>query len=410
MKLSKRSEKGLKTKFSKKFFTLKDFDVKNKRVLVRVDFNVPLDDKGNVTDDTKLKASLPTIKYLIKNKAMIILMCHVKDPKGEIIENLKTAKIAKRLQKLLKKKVYYIDDCIGQDVEDFIDKMVDGEVLLLENLRFYKEEKENNAKFASALADLADLYVNDAFGTAHRPHASIIGVPKHLPSAAGFLLQKEIETMGQALSKPKRPFIAIMGGLKVSDKIKAINNLLKKVDYLLIGGAMAFTFFAAKGYKIGNSVVEKEKIFLAKKLLKNKKIILPIDTIVGDKFDPKAKIKIVKSTEIPDNWQGLDIGPETIKLFSSCLKKAKTVIWNGTLGVAEWPRFAKGSRTLAKTIAGLKATTIIGGGETTALVEQLKLENKMTHISTGGGASLEFLEGKKLPAIKALENSYKRFK
>jgi len=394
-----------------KIFTLKDLDVKNKRVLLRADLNTPLDKKTfKITDDTRLHATLPTLKYLIKNKAMIIITCHLGRPGGKVVEELRTKKIAERLNKVLGQKVHYLDDCIGQDVEDFIDEMVPGEVVLLENIRFYKEETENQEEFSSSLGDLADVYVNDAFGAAHRSHASVAGVTKFLPSAAGFLLEKEILTLGHALSDPEKPFVAIMGGLKVGDKITAIENLLKKVDTLLIVGAMAYAFKVAKGYKVGNSYVDKESIPLAKKLLKNKKIMIPVDNVVADKFDPKAKKKIVKSTSIPDGWEGLDIGPETAKEFSSIIKKAKTVIWNGPAGVAEWPRFAAGSHAIAEAVAKVKGVSIIGGGETAALIKKLKLEKKVTHVSTGGGASLEFLEGKKLPAIKALEENYKKFK
>ena len=394
----------------KNIFTIKDFNVKDKRVLVRVDFNVPLDEKGNITNDKRIKAALPTIQYLIKNKAMVILMSHIGKPKGEIIDRLKTGKVAKRLEKLLKKKVYKLDDCIGQDVEDFIDKMATEEVVVLENLRFYKEEKENDLEFSRSLSELADLYVNDAFGTCHRAHASVEGVTKYIPSAAGFLVQKEIEVMGEALAKPKKPFIAIMGGAKVSDKINAINNLLKKVDYLLIGGAMMFTFLKSKGIEIGKSLVEDDKLKLAGNLLKKGKIILPVDTMVADKIDKKANSKIVDVENIPKDMIGLDIGPKTIDNYKKIILKAKTIVWNGSLGVNEIPKFAKGTNETAKALAKSKAVTIVGGGDTAAAVEKLKLENKMTHVSTGGGASLEFLEGKKLTAIAALEKNYKKFK
>jgi len=396
----------------KSIFTIKDFNVKNKRVLVRVDFNVPLDKKGNITDDKRIKAALPTINYLIKNKAMVILMSHLGRPKGEITNQLKMDKVAERLEKLLKKKVYKLDDCIGQDVEDFIDKMVDKEVVLLENLRFYKEEKENDLEFANSLADLADLYINDAFGTCHRAHASVEGITKYIPAAAGFLLQKEIEIMGSALTKPKKPFIAIMGGVKVSDKINAINNLLKKVDKLLIGGAMMFTFLKSKGIKTGKSLVEEDKLSLAKNLLKKAKgkLVLPVDTIAAAKIDKKAESRTVDIDNIPKNMIGVDIGPKTVKLYKKIISKAKTIIWNGPMGVFEISKFAKGTSEIAKILARPKAITIVGGGDSAAAIEKLKLEKKLTHVSTGGGASLEFLEGKKLPAIQALEKNYKRFK
>ena len=393
-------------------FTLKDFNVKDKRVLVRVDFNVPLDKKGNITDDKRIKAALPTINYLIRNKAMVILMSHLGRPKGEIIKALKMDKVAKRLQKLLKKKVYKLDDCIGQDIEDFIDKMVDKEVVLLENLRFYKEEKENEKEFANSLADLADMYVNDAFGTCHRAHASVEGITKYIPGAAGFLLQKEIEILGNALKAPKKPFIAIMAGVKVSDKINIISNLLKKVDALLIGGAMTFTFLKSMGIETGKSIVEKDRLKLAKALFKSsKKLILPTDIVITDKVDKKSKTKTVNITKIPKNMIGVDIGKETINNYKKIISKAKTIIWNGPMGVFEINKFAKGTDEIAKALAkNRKAITIIGGGDSAAAVEKLKLEKKLTHISTGGGASLEFLEGKTLPAILALERNYKRFK
>lgn len=382
--------------------TLKAFNVKNKRVLVRVDFNVPLDKKGNITNDKRIRAALPTIKHLIKNNAMIILMSHLGRPDGKIVKTLTMEKVGKRLKSLLKRNVYYQNDCIGNDIEDFIDKMVPGEVVLLENLRFYKQEKQNNKQFASSLADLADIYINDAFGTCHRAHASVEAITKYLPSAPGFLLEKEIKELSY-LKNPKKPFVAILGGAKVSDKIGVINNLLKKADKLLIGGAMAFTFLKSMGFKTGGSIVEKDKIPLAKQLLKKTdKIVLTMDNVIGDAFEPDAKKKTIHSDMIPDGWQGLDIGPNTIKLFKKHLKGAKTIIWNGTLGMAEWPRFRKGSAEIAKFLAKSRAKTIIGGGDTAALVDLLKLENKMSHVSTGGGAALEFLEGKTLPALKAL--------
>ena len=391
-----------------KHLTLKDFKFLNREVLVRVDFNVPIDEKGRITDDKRIKASLPTIQYLLKKKAMVILMSHLGRPKGEINEKLRMDAAAKRLGKLLKKKVHKLDDCIGLDVEDFVDSMVPGEVVVLENLRFYKEEKENDKGFARSLASLAQIYVNDAFGTCHRSHASVDAITKCLPSCAGLLVEKEIKDMGKALEKPKKPFMAVMGGVKVSGKIEAIQNLLKKVDKLLIGGAMMFTFLEAKGCDVGNSIVEHDKITLAKKLLKNKKIILPVDTIVANKLDKTAKAKAsgVKAIE----GIGLDIGPKTVKLYKDILKKAKTIIWNGPMGKFEWPKFAKGNNEIAKALAKSKAITIVGGGDSAAAVEKLKLEKKMTHVSTGGGASLEFFAGKKLPGLTALENNYKNRK
>jgi len=391
-----------------KHLTLKDFKFLNKEVLVRVDFNVPLDKNGKITDDTRIKAALPTIQHLIKNKAMVILMAHLGRPNGKINSKLMMDNVAKRLAKLLKKKIYKLDDCIGLDVENFVDKMVPGEIVLLENLRFYPEEKENSKEFAKSLASLAQIYVNDAFGTCHRSHASVDAVTKYLPSCAGLLVEKEIKDMSKALEKPKKPFIAIMGGVKVSGKIDAINNLLKKVDKLLIGGAMMFTFLAANGSDVGNSIVEHEKLSLAKKLLKNKKIILPVDTIVASNLKKNAKAK-TSGIDVIEGI-GLDIGPKTIKLYKDIIKNAKTIIWNGPMGKFEWPKFAKGNNEIAKALAKSKATTIIGGGDSAAAVKKLKLEKKMTHVSTGGGASLDFFAGKKLPALSALENSYKNRK
>ncbi len=391
-----------------KHLTLKDFKFSNKEVLVRVDFNVPIGKNGKIADDKRIRAALPTIKYLLKKKAMVILMSHLGRPKGKIDEKLRMDDAAKRLEKLLGKKVYKLDDCIGFDVENFVDNMVPGEVVVLENLRFYNEEKENDASFAKALASLAQVYVNDAFGTCHRKHASVDAVTRYLPSCAGFLVEKEIKDMGGTLAKPKRPFVAVMGGVKVSGKIEAINNLLKKVDKLLIGGAMMFTFLKAKGINVGKSIVEKDKVRLAKKLLRNRKIILPVDTIVGNKFDKNAKAKTVDIGNI--KGIGLDIGPKTVKLYNGILKKARTILWNGPMGRFEWKKFSKGTAAIAKTLAKSRAATIVGGGDSAEAVEQLKLGRKMTHVSTGGGASLEFFAGKKLPALAALENNYKNRK
>lgn len=395
-----------------KFLALEDLDVKEKKVLLRVDFNTPLDKKTNeIADDTRIKESLPTIRHLIKNKAVTIIICHIGRPKGEVVESLSTEQHAERLGNLLKQKVYHQKNCIGKEVKDFINTLKPGDVVLLENLRFHKEEEENDDDFSRSLAELADLYVDDAFGAAHRAHASVFGVTKYLKSAAGFLLEKEIDVMGHALENPERPFVAIMGGLKVSDKIKAIENLLKKVDKLLIGGAMAYTFFAAEGIKTGKSFVEKDAIPLAKRLLESTdKIVLPVDNTIADRFDKDANSKVVDSDKIPEDWEGLDIGPKTVNLFSEILKDAKTIIWNGTLGVAEFPQFAKGSEAVAKAVADVKGTTIIGGGETAAMTKQAGVSGRMSHISTGGGASLQFLEGKPLPAIEALTDNYKNFR
>jgi len=358
-----------------KYLTLKDFNFSNKEALVRVDFNVPVDEKGRIKDDKRIRASLPTIHYLIRKKAMVILMSHLGRPKGEVVESLKMDHVAKRLGELLGKKVAKLDDCIGLDVEDYIDKMVPGEVVVLENLRFYKEEKENDASFARELASLAQVYVNDAFGTCHRQHASVDAVTRYVPSCAGFLVEKEIRDMGKTLAKPKRPFVAVMGGVKVSDKIEAINNLLKKVDKLLIGGAMMFTFLKAKGINVDKSIVEEDKVKLAKKLLKNKKIVLPVDAVVGDKFEKNAKAKTVDVENI--RGIGLDIGPKTIKLYTGILKKAKTILWNGPMGKFEWKKFSKGTNEIAKAMARSRAATIVGGGDSAAAIQQAGLTDKI---------------------------------
>jgi 3-phosphoglycerate kinase len=384
--------------------TLKDFRFSKKKVLVRVDFNVPLDDKGRITDDKRIRAALPTIKYLLKQKAMVILMSHLGRPKGEYAEKLTMDKVANRLGRLLKKKVYKADMGLGPSEEHF----KAGEVVLLENLRFYPEEKKNDANFAKALASMADYYVNDAFGTCHRAHASVDAVARYLPACAGLLVEKEIKVMGKALAKPKKPFTAVMGGVKVSGKIDAISNLLKKVDYLLVGGAMMFTFLKAGGLDVDKSIVEDDKLGVAKKLLKNKKIILPVDCVVGSKLDKNAKAKTVYVNKI--KGIGLDIGPKTTRLYSNLIKKSKTIIWNGPMGKFEWKKFSKGTNEIAKAIAKSNAVTIVGGGDSVSAVEKLRLENKMTHVSTGGGASLEFFAGKKLPGLVALEKNYKKFR
>lgn len=384
--------------------TLKNLNFSKKKVLVRVDFNVPLDEKGRITDDKRIRAALPTIKYLLKQKAMVILISHLGRPKGKYVKKLTMDQVAKRLEKLLKRKIYKADMGIGPCEEHF----KAGEIVLLENLRFYPEEKKNDANFAKALASMADYYVNDAFGTCHREHASVDAITRYLPGCAGLLVEKEIKIIGGALAKPKKPFTAIMGGVKVSGKIDAINNLLKKVDYLLIGGAMMFTFLKAGGLNVGKSLVEKDKIPLAKKLLKNKKIVLPVDCIIGNKFNKNASTKTVYVNKI--KGIGLDIGPKTAKLYSDLIKKSKTVIWNGPMGKFEWPKFSKGNNAIAKALAKSKAVTIVGGGDSAASIEKLKLENQITHISTGGGAALDFFAGKKLPGLTALEKNYRKFR
>jgi phosphoglycerate kinase len=393
-----------------KYRTLKDFKFSNKEVIVRVDFNVPVDEKGKILDDKRIRAALPTIQHLIKKKAMVILMSHMGRPKGKIDEKLRMDAVAERLGKLLKKKVYKLDDCIGPDVDNFIDAMVPGEVVLLENLRFYPEEKKNDSYFAKELADLAFYYVNDAFGTCHRAHASVDAVTRSIPACAGFLVENEIKKMGNALKKPKKPYTAVMGGVKVSDKIEVINALLKKVDYLLVGGAMMFTFLKAGGLKVGKSIVENDKLKLAKKLMKNRKIVLPVDCITGNKFDKSAKPRVCGVEDIKSNEIGLDIGPKTVKLYSDIIKKSKTVVWNGPMGRFEWKKFSKGTAGVAKAIAKSRAVSIVGGGDSAEAVEQMNLGKRMTHVSTGGGASLDFISGKKLPAISALEKNYRKFR
>jgi phosphoglycerate kinase len=397
----------------KKFFTLKDMNFKNQRVLLRAGFDVPLDEKGNITDDTRIKSILPTIKYLIKKKAMIIIISHNGRPKGEIVEKLKMNKIAARLQKLLGRKVYKLDDCLGEDVEKFIDDMVPGEVVVLENLRFYTEEKDKDKSvregFARELADLADIYVNEAFSNSHREHASMTGIPKFIPSCAGFELQKEVETIEKAMLKPKKPFTAIIGGLK-ADKLNTIKALTKKVDNILVGGSLAFLLLNAKGIDVGKTKIDKEGLSMSKGFLKNKKIILPVDAVAADKFDKNAKSKIVKASEIPKKMMALDIGPETVKHYKEILKKAKTIIWAGPVGVFEFKKFENGTKSIASFISKLKAVTIIGGGDSSAAIEKFKLSKKMSHVSTGGGASLMLFEGEKLPSVNALEANYIKFK
>jgi phosphoglycerate kinase len=385
--------------------TIIDLDVKNKRVLVRVDFNVPLD-KGQVADDTRIVAALPTIRYLIEHGARVILMSHLGRPKGKANPEFTLTPAAARLSELLGQPVAMAKDCIGPEAQKAVAETKAGQVVLLENLRFHPEEEKNDPAFARQLADLADLYVDDAFGAAHRAHASTEGVTKYLPAAAGFLMQKELDFLGKALENPDRPFAAILGGAKVSDKIAVIDNLLGKVDTLLIGGGMANTFLKAKGYEMGDSLVEAESVDTARELIKRGggKLTLPVDAVIADKFANDAQQKVVKVDAVPAGWRILDIGPETIALYEKMLSTAKTVVWNGPMGVFEFPAFAKGTFALAEKLAHLKATTIIGGGDSAAAVEQAGLADKMTHISTGGGASLEFLEGKVLPGVAALND------
>lgn len=393
----------------KKLF-VEDLDLNGKRVLIRVDFNVPLDDKLNITDDTRIRAALPTIKYALDKGGKIILMSHLGDPKEGAAAGLKMDPVAERLSQLLGKKVLKLNDCVGPEVEAAVAGMKAGDVILLENLRFHKEEKKNDDNFAKSLAKLGDVYINDAFGTAHRAHASVAAVTKYFKQCAcGYLMQKEIEFLDHAVNNPKRPFLAIIGGAKVSSKIGVIENLLAKVDTIIIGGAMAYTFLKSKGMPVGNSLVEDDKIDVAKSVLeaargKKVDVLLPIDHVVAKELKAGAVSKVVKQDGIEDGWIGVDVGPETIKLYTAKVKSAKTVLWNGPLGVFEIQDFAKGTNAVAQMIADSGAISIIGGGDSVSAVNKSGLAGKMTHISTGGGASLEYLEGKPLPGVEALTN------
>lgn len=389
--------------------TVRDIDVKGKRVLVRVDFNVPMDSEKNITDDTRIKAALPTIQYLLDNNAKVILVSHLGRPKGKFNMEYSMKPVAKRLSELLGKQVIVADDVIGEDAKAKANALKDGEVLLLENVRFHAEEEKNDPDFSKELASLADVFVNDAFGTAHRAHASTTGVASYLPAVSGFLIEKELNFMGGALENPERPFVAILGGAKVSDKIGVITNLLDKVDSLLIGGGMAYTFIKAEGYEIGKSLLEEDKLELAKNLIekakqKGVKLLLPVDTVVSAELKSGVPYEVVDIDKMPNDKIGVDIGPKTIEEFSKVIKDAKTVVWNGPMGVFEIREFAKGTEAIAKAMSECSGTTIIGGGDSAAAVEQLGYADKVSHISTGGGASLEFLEGKVLPGIAALND------
>ena len=389
--------------------TVKDIDVKGKKVLVRCDFNVPQDENLNITDNRRIVAALPTIKYLLENDCKVILCSHLGRPKGQVKPEFSLAPVAKELSRLLNRDVILAKDVVGESAKELAANLKSGEVMLLENVRFEAGEEKNDEELSKAFASLAELFVNDAFGTAHRAHSSTTGVASYLPAVSGFLIEKELNFLGDALENPERPFMAILGGKKVSDKIGVIEALLEKVDTLMIGGAMAYTFFKSMGYNVGNSICELDKLDLAKELMekakaKGVKLMLPVDTKVGKEFDPNTESKVVKYTEIPDEWEGYDIGTETIALYSEELKKAKTVIWNGPVGLFEFDQFAVGTNSIAKALADIDAVKIIGGGDSAAAVEKAGLAEKFTHISTGGGASLEFLEGKKLPGIEALQD------
>ena len=388
--------------------TVEDIDVKGKKVLVRCDFNVPFDAEGNISDPKRINEALKTIKYLVDHQAKVILCSHLGRPKGEFDMKYSLAPVAEYLSKALGQEVKMAKDVIGESAKSIAASLKDGEVELIENVRFHKEEEKNDPAFAKELASLAEIYVNDAFGTAHRAHASTAGVADYLPAVCGYLIQKEITIMGGALADPKRPFVAILGGAKVSDKIGVITNLLDKVDTLIIGGGMAYTFMNALGYSIGTSICESDKVELAKDIMAKAKekgvnFLIPQDNVVATEYKADAEFKPVDSDNIPDGWMGLDIGEKTAKLFADAIKNAGTVVWNGPMGVSEWPNFAKGTIAVAKAVAESDATSIIGGGDSAA-VENLGFADKMTHISTGGGASLEFLEGKVLPGIACLND------
>jgi len=391
--------------------TIDQLDLKGKKVLIRCDFNVPLDENRNITDDRRIVASLPTIKKVLQEGGAAILCSHLGRPKGQVKEELRLTPVAKRLSELLKVDVKMAPDCVGPEVQKMKAELKPGEVLLLENLRFHKEETDNDPEFARQLAEGCDLYINDAFGTAHRAHASTVGVTKYFKqAAAGYLIEKELKYLGQAIENPTRPFVAVLGGAKISGKIDVIKNLFTKVDALIIGGGMAYTFFKAQGYEIGQSLLEEDRIEMAKEILqeakeKNIDFLLPVDVVAADKFDNDAQRKVVKVTEIPSDYMGVDIGPETIKLFSEKILTAKTIVWNGPVGVFEMSNFENGTRKIAEAIAEATkngAISVVGGGDSAAAVAKFGMEEQFTHISTGGGASLEFLEGKELPGIAAL--------
>ena len=389
--------------------TVKDIDLRGKKVFVRCDFNVPMDENQNITDNRRIVAALPTIKYLIEQNCKIILASHLGRPKGEFKPEFSLAPVAKELSRLLGQEVLMAKDVIGESAKTLAANLQEGQVMLLENVRFHREETDNDPEFAKELASMAEVFVNDAFGTAHRAHASTEGISHYLPSVSGFLIEKELKFLGDALNNPERLFVAILGGAKVSDKIGVIDSLLEKVDTLMIGGGMAYTFFKAQGYEVGNSLCEPDKCDLALSLMnkakeKGVKFLLPVDTKIGKEFKPDTESKTVAWTEIPEGWEGFDIGEKTIEMFKDELKSAKTVVWNGPLGLFEFDQFAIGTNAIAHALAELDATTIIGGGDSAAAVEKAGLADKMTHISTGGGASLEFLEGKKLPGIECLQD------
>jgi phosphoglycerate kinase len=388
--------------------TIRDIEVEGKRVLVRVDFNVPLDMKtGAITDDSRIRAALPTIRYLVDHRAKVILCSHLGRPDGKVVEELRMAPIAQRLSQLTNLPVSTASDCIGADVEKAVSTLKEGDILLLENIRFHTEEEANDPFFAQALAKLADIYVDDAFGTAHRAHASTVGIAKYLPAVAGFLMEKELKALGSLLTNPEHPFGALLGGAKVSDKIGLIQNISDKVDLLLIGGGMAATFLKAQGYEVGLSLVETDKQGLAHELMEAAKrkgisLLVPADVMVANSISAEATGEIVPIADIPTNKSIVDIGPKTVELFSQQIRQCQTVFWNGPMGVYEIPQFARGTKAMVELLASMKATTVIGGGSTAEIVEEMNLTHKMTHVSTGGGASLNFLKGKSLPGVSVL--------
>jgi len=388
--------------------TVEDIEVKGKRVLLRVDFNVPISKNGGgISDDSRIRASLPTIKYLVDHKATAIICSHAGRPGGKVVENLRMAPIAQRLSQLMGLPVSTASDCIGHEVENKVKKLRESDILVLENLRFHPEEEENDAGFAQKLASLADIYIDDAFSTAHRDHASIVGVAKYLPAVAGFLMEKELEVMGKLLHHPERPWACLIGGAKGSDKIELLQNMLRKVDILLIGGGIAATFLKTQGYEVGNSLIDNDKLGLAKELLQEAKelrvpFLLPIDAVVVKEVRAGASTRIVATTNIPTDSHIVDIGPESIELFQNELGKCRTVMWNGPMGIYEMSQFAQGTRVIANFLSTLDATTIIGGGSSAEVVQEMGLADKMTHVSTGGGASLKFLEGITLAGVKVL--------
>ncbi|ANF48614.1 MULTISPECIES: phosphoglycerate kinase [Priestia] len=389
--------------------TLKDIDVKGKRVFCRVDFNVPMKD-GKVTDETRIRAAIPTIQYLVEQGAKVILASHLGRPKGEVVEELRLNAVAERLQALLGKDVAKADEAFGEEVKKTIDGMSEGDVLVLENVRFYPGEEKNDPELAKAFAELADVYVNDAFGAAHRAHASTEGIAQHIPAVAGFLMEKELDVLSKALSNPERPFTAIVGGAKVKDKIGVIDHLLDKVDNLIIGGGLSYTFIKALGHEVGKSLLEEDKIELAKSFMEKAKkngvnFYMPVDVVVADDFSNDANIQVVSIEDIPSDWEGLDAGPKTREIYADVIKNSKLVIWNGPMGVFELDAFANGTKAVAEALAEATDTySVIGGGDSAAAVEKFDLADKMSHISTGGGASLEFMEGKELPGVVALND------